>query len=218
MTQFAFDQRTRWFEIENETWGISPFLAAAATPNDKSFINAFAQVEVPLNQSEWRYRERDVDLEVLSGGAIIPARANLPRELQALQFDRSASGEIEDQYLLHLDVGVGHWFHRNPCRHGLNGFAGLMELHYTGTLDDADIVTVPETPIRTFDAQGLVGPLPAPRLGNIANQIHILNYTVGGVATIGRHTTLATAYVVPLRDGQDRTFDGELNVQLNWYR
>lgn len=218
MTQFAFDQRTRWFEIENETWGISPFLAAAATPTDKTFVNAFAQVEIPLNQSEWRFREQDIDLELLFDPTVSLANSPIPRELQHIQFDRSASGKIEDQHLLHLDIGGGYWFFRNPCHDGLTGLAGLMELHYTGTLDDADIVVVNETPIRTFDASGLIGPLPPPRLGNIANQVHILNYTVGGVVTLGQNITLATAYVVPLRDDLDRTFDGELNVQLNVYR
>jgi hypothetical protein len=218
MTQFAFDQRTRWFEIENETWGISPCLAAAGTPTDKTFVNAFAQVEVPLNQSSWRFREQDVDLELLFDPTVSLVNSPIPRDQQHIQYDRTASGKIEDQHLLHLDIGGGYWLYRNPCHHSLTGVAGLMELHYTGTLDDADIVTVPETPIRTFDSTGLIGPLPAPRLGNVANRVNILNYTIGGVVTLGQHTTLATGYVVPLRDGQDRTFDGELNVQLNVYR
>jgi hypothetical protein len=207
--QFAFDQRTRTFEIENATWGISPFLAGVMTPSDKTFINGFAQIEIPLNSSDWRFRERDIDLEVQAQ----PNLASSP-----VQFDRTLSGEIEDQFLLHLDLGGGYWFYRNPCKKCLTGVAGLMELHYTTTLDDADIVVVPETPIRTGTAANLIGPLPPPQLGNIANRVDILNYTVGGVVTLGQHVTLATAYVVPLRDDLDRTFDGELNVQLNVYR
>jgi hypothetical protein len=55
-------------------------------------------------------------------------------------------------------------------------------------------------------------------LGNVANRLDILNYTVGGYVTLGQHIAIATGYVVPLRDDDDRTFDGELNVQLNVYR
>ena len=207
--QFAFDQRTRTFEIENNTWGISPFLAGVLLPSDKTFVNAFAQVEVPLNSSDWSFREQDIDLEV-------QAQPNLAAT--PVQFDRSLSGEIEDQFLLHLDIGAGYWFYRNPCHKHLTGIAGLMELHYTGTLDDADIVVVPETPIRTGTPANLIGPLPPPRLGNVANRLDILNYTVGGYITLGQHIAIATGYVVPLRDDDDRTFDGELNVQLNVYR
>lgn len=214
--QFAFDRRTRRFEIENETWGIAPFLAAAATPTDRTFVNAFAQVDVPLNSSDWSFRETDVDLEVLfDPNVTVPGR---PPGQEHIQFDRRLSGEIDDQYLLHLDVGGGYWFYRNPCHKHLKGVAGLLELHYTGTLDDADIVTVPETAIRTRDAGGLVGPLAPPRLGNIGNRIDILNATVGSHVLIGRNTSVSAAYVAPLRDEFDRTFDGELNVQLNLYR
>ncbi|MCA9070373.1 MAG: hypothetical protein KDA84_15685, partial [Planctomycetaceae bacterium] len=216
--QFAFDQRVRQFEIENSTWGISPFLAAAMTPSKRTFINGFAQVDCPINSSDWSFREIDRDLQILFNPNVVGANPNAPPSVQSIQFDRTLSGTIRDQYLLHLDIGGGYWFYRNPSKRHLRGVAGLMELHYTGTLNEADIVTVRETPIRTLDANGLVGPLAPPRLGNIANHLNILNFTLGSTVVVGKHAAISTAYVAPLRDGMDRTFDGELNVQLNWYR
>ena len=212
--QFAFDQRTRNFIVKNQTWALSPYLALAAAPTCRSFVNAFAQVEVPLNSSNWSFRERDIDLEVLADPTVNSNTGS------AVQFDNSASGKIRAQTLLHLDAGGGYWFYRNPQKtRGVTGLAGLMELHYTGTLQNADIVTVPETPIRTSVGGGtLIGPLPPARLGNIANRVDILNYTVGGHMLLGRNMVLSTAFVAPLRKNFDRTFDGELNAQLNIYR
>ncbi len=213
--QFAFDQRTRTFRIKNETWGLAPFLAAAAQPTDRTFLNGFFQIDVPLNSSDWEFRERDVDLEQLAIN-----QAGLGSGMVSeVQFVDSARGQIDDQVLMHIDVGGGYWLYQNPNAEYIRGLAGLLELHYTTTLEDADIVVVPETPLRTQDGSGgLIGPLAAPRLGNIANRVDFLNLTMGTQIVLGRHTTLSTGYVVPLRDDLDRTFDGELNVQLNVYR
>jgi hypothetical protein len=212
---FAFDQRTRDFQIENETWGIAPYLAAAVQPTDRTFVNAFFQIDVPLNSSDWQFRERDIDLEIQAFTDFFGLQALNLEE----QFRSAASGTIEDQTLMHIDIGGGYWVYQNPCASGLRGVAALLELHYTTTLEDADIVVVPETPIRTQDGSGgLIGPLAAPRLGNIANRVDYLNLTMGSQMIIGRNAALAAGYVVPLRDDLDRTFDGELNVQLNLYR
>ena len=209
--QFAFDQRTRTFEIENSIWGVSPFLAGVFLPTERTFVNGFFQVEVPVNSADWSFREQDIDLEVQANPSLAPT---------ALQFDRTLNGTIDDQILMHIDVGGGCWLYRNPCtKKGISGLAALLELHYTTTLDDADIVVVPETPIRTVAAgTTTIGPLAPPRLGNVANRIDILNLTMGSHVLLGDHIAISTAYVAPLRDDFDRTFDGELNVQLNLYR
>jgi hypothetical protein len=213
--QFAFDQRTRDFLIENETWGLSPFLAAAAQPTDKTFVNGFFQIDVPLNSSDWSFSESDVDLEQL---AFVQAGTGT---LSPVQSTNSASGTIEDQTLMHIDLGAGYWLYQNPCSPTVKGLAALMELHYTTTLEDADIVVVPETPITTGlggSPFNRVGPLDRPQLGNIANRVDYLNLTLGSTIVLGNDATLAVGYVAPLRDDLDRTFDGEVNVQLNIYR
>ncbi|MCA9067335.1 MAG: hypothetical protein KDA84_00325, partial [Planctomycetaceae bacterium] len=118
----------------------------------------------------------------------------------------------------------------------LTGLGLLGEMHYTGTMESADIVVVDAVQLRSRnnlrEVDDLNAPLfgsdpptpdqvalePKPRLGNVANNVHILNATIGTVMQIQDKATLSTGYVMPLRDGDDRYFDGELTIQLNVYR
>jgi len=77
----------------------------------------------------------------------------------------------------------------------------LTELHYTTTLEDADSVS------------GL-GTRTAFTFGNSANRVDLLDLTVGVHAEIAERTTCRVAGVVPLRRGDDRSFDSEVQVQL----
>jgi hypothetical protein len=125
-------------------------------------------------------------------------------------------GTIEDQSLLQLDIGGGYWLYRNPMAQYVTGIASLLELHYTTTLEDADILTFQPQPV-LFEFDRATREFPT-RVGNLANRVDFLNLTIGGVIEIDRDATLAVGYVAPLRDDFDRTFDGELNVQFNLYR
>ncbi|MCA9071151.1 MAG: hypothetical protein KDA84_19620 [Planctomycetaceae bacterium] len=94
--------------------------------------------------------------------------------------------------------------------------AAIAELHYTTTLEDADIINFqPEPALFNSGQDDFEGPT---RIGNLSNRVDILNLTLGSTLQLGSSTTLGVAYVAPLRNELDRTFDGELNVQLNLYR
>jgi hypothetical protein len=206
---------------------VAPFLALASIPSDRTFINAFAQVDVPVNQSDWTYREIDID-----------QRFNPALEAPFTQYDRTLSGKIEDQVLLNLDLGAGFWVYQNPNAKLVNGLAVLGEIHYTTTMDDADIVVVDAIQNRARNvvrnAPADMGGVPIeferilpdqiavenqPRLGNTAGRVDILNATFGTVVQIQDKATLAAGYITPLRDDEtDRYFDGELTIQLNIYR
>ena len=45
----------------------------------------------------------------------------------------------------------------------------------------------------------------------------ILDITMGTTFVIGNRATLGGAFTLPLRDGDDRTFDWEAQVQFNYY-
>ena len=45
----------------------------------------------------------------------------------------------------------------------------------------------------------------------------IVNATVGNMLVIGERTTLALGAGLPLRSGTDKTFDFEVQAQLNYY-
>ncbi len=208
--QFAFDQRTRQFRIENETYGLSPFLALAATPTERTFINAFTQVDIPLNRSRWTYRERDVDLEVQFDAQFAGQ--------DPTQYDRVLAGELRDQTLLQLDIGGGYWVFLDPKARWLNGVAAILELHYTTTLEDADLVTVQANRLRTQTGTGgLTAPEPFPVLGNVRNNVDILDATVGNTLLLGNRATLATALSFPLKRESDRTYDWEFQLQFNFF-
>jgi hypothetical protein len=96
---------------------------------------------------------------------------------------------------------VGYWLSRNPCADWVTGLAGVVELHYTTTLQDADIVTG-TTSSRFFS------------FGNFSNYVDVLDLTVGLHAELGNQTLCRVAGVVPLRTGDDRLFNGEVQVQL----
>jgi hypothetical protein len=51
---------------------------------------------------------------------------------------------IDEQSLFQFDLGVGYWLYRNPEGHRLTGLAPTIELHYTTTLDNADLITPPQ--------------------------------------------------------------------------
>jgi hypothetical protein len=127
------------------------------------------------------------------------------------------SGELDEQYLMHLDVGVGYWLLRDPCRRWLTGFAPTAELHYTMTLNDADLVTLPRDPARVLLPGPAVGVPPAPTIGNRNDRIDILDVTLGGTFLLGERATLATGVAFPLKSSDDRTFDWELQIQFNYY-
>jgi hypothetical protein len=62
-----------------------------------------------------------------------------------------------------------------------------------------------------------VQPEPAPQIGNLRNRVDILDLTLGTTFVIRDTATIAAGITLPLRNGDNRTFDYELQVQLNYY-
>jgi len=111
-------------------------------------------------------------------------------------------GRLYDQTLLYFDLELGYWLHRNPGANFVTGLAAVIEFHYTSTLNDADILT-------GTDPFGTVY-----TLGNGVNRVDPMNLTLGLHAELNNHTLCRVAAVVPLRTGDDRLFDAEVQVQL----
>jgi hypothetical protein len=114
----------------------------------------------------------------------------------------NALGKYNEQTLLYADLQAGYWLYRNRGAPWLTGLAGVAELHYTAALQDADLV------------QGFIPGPYSYQVGNPSNRVDMLNMTVGLHAELSRHTLCRVAGVVPLRTGDNRAFDGELQVQL----
>lgn len=212
-------QRVREFHIDNDTWSLSPFLAFLASPADRWFAQGFAQVELPLNSSRVTYRETlPAARPGLDPTAIVPPPGGLLPPI-------NQQTSIREQTLLHLDLGTGFWVIRNPEARWLTGLAPTIELHYTKTLNDADIVTLPRD-FSNFPAKlangnfnpnlGQVALAPAPQVGNQRNQMDIVDLTIGTTLELANRSTLALGVAVPL-NWVDRTYQWEFQVQYNYY-
>jgi hypothetical protein len=84
----------------------------------------------------------------------------------------------------------------------LQGIAGVAEIHYVTTLQDADFVL--------FDGPGFVG-----ALQTTANRIDLLNLTGGLQFQIGPLANIRVGCVVPLKLAPNRQFDSEMQVSYN---
>ncbi len=112
-------------------------------------------------------------------------------------------GILNEQNLLYLDLSGGYWLYRNQCARGLTGLAALLEFHYTTTLQDTDVVQQAVYPAQlqlTF--------------ANFANRVDIVDLTVGLHLEFANHTLCRVGGVFPLPSGDNRSFDSEVQVQL----
>ena len=147
---------------------------------------------------------------------------------------------IHEQVLMHADLGTGYWLIRRPEAQWLTGLAATLELHYTTALDNADIITFPQdtsadpntakkfgvTLPTTFTGgngngtgvgNGVLG-VPAPsQVGNLRNRVDFLDLTVGTTFEIANQLTVATGVTFPMQGGDNKTFDWEFQLQLNYY-
>jgi hypothetical protein len=111
------------------------------------------------------------------------------------------SATFHEQTAMYLDLGVGYWLYRNPRARGLTGMAGLLEVHYATTLSDAGSLTFFDG-ITTLD------------FGNSTGGVDEVNLTAGVHGEFARNTLLRVAGVFPLREDDDRSFDSEIQVQV----
>jgi len=113
-----------------------------------------------------------------------------------------ASGRLNEQTLLNLDLSAGRWLCRRPDAFLLTGAAATVEFHYTTTLTDGDMATLLAPDRYDF---------------NLGNRMDVVNLTVGVHAELAAKTTLHVGGAFPLTDRMNRLFDAEVQVQLNRY-
>jgi hypothetical protein len=166
------------YRVNNDAYHLLPYLGVLSVPRDNLFFHGFAQLDIAANGNR---------VQVVDIAAATPF-----------------SGVLTEQNLLHLDVSAGRWFYRNPNARYLSALAGLVELHYTTTLQDADIIaaTIPDILPRDY------------RFGNTYNRMDVLNLTIGLDAEVGL-TNVRVGAVFPLSDGTNQVFDSEIQVQIN---
>lgn len=158
--------------IENDAVHLLPFLGLIASPNDRLFIQSFAQLDIDASGNRVRGDLMAMNLQPL--------------------------GVIQDSTLLFLDVSLGYWLYEESNTSCLTGVAPIIELHYTTTLNDSDLI----------DRAGFL-------VGDLSNRFDILNVTLGTHFQFNNRCSLRPGFVIPLRDGDDQQFDFEFFVQGN---
>jgi hypothetical protein len=211
-------QRVRDFRIENETWALSPFLAFLGTPTERFFYQGFVQFDFPLNTSTIHYTES------LPVGTAPPFRNpmtgqvfGLPGAGAILSPPFAVRSTIQEQPLVHIDVGTGYWVVRDPSRTWITGIAPSLELHYTSTLKSPSIVNLPQDGLTQIGPGGRTVFEAPSQVGNQRGNVDILDMTVATTFLISERATLAIGAAFPLRNGDNRTFDWEAHLQLNYY-
>jgi hypothetical protein len=175
-----FDQfGTEQISVRNDAIHVGPVVGLLWTPGDRWFVEGFAQAD---------FDTRGNDVFVNTGNALAQA------------------GTVQDQSLLYLDLAVGRWIYKNPCARWITGVVPTVELHYTTTMQDADVVNGPIQPRAGVSAF---------TVGCLDNRRDVVDLTAGVHFMMGPCTTLTVAAVAPLRTGDDREFDAEVLAQLN---
>lgn len=201
--------RVRDFLSRNQTWSMAPYLAALVAPSERWFGQGFVQFDLPLNPSAITYS--DVIQHTVPPPSLGSGNGSVVMPLV------STHEHLREQYLVHADVGLGYWLVRRPDAPRLTGFAPAVELHYTTTLNDADVVTLPSDTSKFLATSGKLTPAPPPQVGNLRNRLDILDLTLGTTFEFAGRTRVATAFSLPLRGADNRTYEWEFHLQVNYY-
>ncbi len=224
--------RGRNVETDFKTVSLTPFLAVASQLTDKVFLNGFCSIEAPLGRDSVRFRELYTDVyQSGSGNEFItnPNTASFRDSNTGALYNQfltdAQEQEIREQTLMSIDLSIGRVIYQSrDHRKRLQRLSLLSELHYTTTLNDADVATFQSVdpngaPVQIYGDDFSAGSSPdAPfEVGNVANRLDILNANFGTVTQWGENLTTAVGVGVPLRSGDDRLFDWEFQFQLNYY-
>jgi hypothetical protein len=218
---FPNTERVRNFNISNDIYAVSPFLAALYTGCDGCFfVQGFAQYEYPVTPSIVTYD--DVLVQPPGGHYAIPNPPFTPALLATGQFQQvpfEVRETIREQPLWHFDLGTGFWLVKRPDGL-LTGLAPTAEVHYTTTTRDAGLLVLPgdfTTVINQANPGGPQIPAQRPVVGNQRGRLDIFDLTLGATAVFGQSATLAAGVTLPLSQGDNRIFDWEFQLQFNYY-
>ena len=189
--------------VANETVYLAPFLAWLYQPKERFFHQGFLQVEVAANPSSIiaagdgfnDFRSSGV----LTGDTLDWAVGDFPL----------ARTDLIAQSLLRLNLGFGYIMSQNPHADWIQQLTAMFELHYTTTLNDANFGNIP------INIESTVGAPPETTItfGNANNRIDILNAVVGLSANVG-NLVITNGFTAPIREGSNRGFDFEYNLQI----
>jgi len=146
------------------------------TADDGTFVNGAYQLNV---------ENEAFHLQPFIGYLSTPTDRLFMQSFLQLDFDMSGYtmtdnaggyGVLQDQHLLYMDFSGGYWLYENPYASFVSAVAGMVELHYTTTLNDADTVL---------------------NMGHGFNRMDVLNITGGFHIEVGQRSSLRIACAAP---------------------
>lgn len=164
-------------KFNNEAVHLAPFLGFLLMHEGDFTHQGFLQVDVATNANGFVYAEDPT-----------------------LTTPEIVSTDFEEQTLLYFDYSLAKAFFRG--RDLVRRASGLVEFHYTTTLEDSDVIVI-NTVNSDFD------------LSSAGNRIDVLNLTLGIDTLLSGGTNVRFGAVVPINDGDDRFFDAEFLAQVN---
>jgi hypothetical protein len=186
--------------VANESCHLLPYLGIHFTPNDRFWTQAFVQA--------------DFDTQ---GNAVVFSGPAFNQNGFPSDPTQSLRGVLQDQSVLFLDIAWGYWLMRNRGHGWISGIAPIVELHYSTSMQDGDVVFSPNgDAVGGFDRPPYDDGQSGPGRDGAGRRLDILNLTAALRLEIASRSLLTLAAVAPLRTGTDKPFDVELNVQYVW--
>ncbi|MHC4404144.1 MAG: hypothetical protein ACYTG0_31200, partial [Planctomycetota bacterium] len=121
------------------------------------------------------------------------------------------SASFRQQALMRMNFGLGRWLYRNRRARWINGVAGVWEVHYTTTLQDADMIG----PYQIANPRaGNFVPATTLAVGNPSNRTDVVNMVAGIPVQVGQ-TTIYNGFVFPVSEFDNRGFDFEYGLIID---
>jgi len=159
--------------VHNQAVHLLPYIGFLSTPSERLFIQGFAQVDIALNGNRVK----------LSGDGSFPFIED---------------GVLTEQNFLYLDIAAGYWLYQDASADWLTGLAANLELHYSRTLQNRDIVDLSGVMFESGRTDGL----------------DILNFTLGLQAVLANSTNVRVGAVFPFELDGEACFDAELQAAV----
>jgi hypothetical protein len=110
-------------------------------------------------------------------------------------------GQLRDSTLMHIDASYHHVLLRQSRREMLREVIGNAEIHYTGSLEKAGVVR----------GDGLT-------VTDLAERFDVVNATFSSHWLLGDNVVVTPGMAIPLTSGNNRQFNFEAMLQVNYLR
>lgn len=186
----------------NETVYIAPYMAWLLAPQQARWYHqGFLQVEVAADDSTIHAVGAGSSEFFQNGGS-------LGTDTWAISFPGRAP--LAAQTLLRLNLGLGYVLMEDPSNSWVQKLTALFETHYTTTLNDANLWSIPVIADPglgpNFGSQDLT-------FGNLDNRVDVVNVVTGLTMNMGNYV-MTHGFTAPITTGSNRGFDFEYNLQI----